>query len=182
MVQSNDNTVTPSAKAAIPGHLAVFLKEFEKENRATREMLSRIPDNLLDWQPHPKSMTFRSLATHIAELPAWPEMILHTEGLNFATMPYTPPAVNTNAQLLELYDKSYAAGHKALQEAREDILTETWTLQNGDKILGTDTKLENIRMSFCQIVHHRAQLGVFLRLNNIPLPPSYGPSADEGSL
>ncbi|UAY54598.1 DinB family protein [Arachidicoccus terrestris] len=162
--------------------IPVLLKEMEKENVTTREMLSRIPDTIYDWQPHPKSMTVRSLATHLAELPSWVDMVLNTDGLDFATMPYNPPVVNHTADILNIYDKSYEAGHSALAKADPAILEKTWTLSNGDKVLAADNKLETLRMVYCQIVHHRAQMGVFLRLNNVPIPPSYGPSADEGSL
>ena len=162
--------------------IPVLLKEFEKETVTTREMLSRIPDSIYDWQPHPKSMTVRSLATHLAELPSWVEMVLNTDGLNFATMDYKPATVNNTADLLQIYDQCYAAGHTTLKNARPEELEKTWTLSNGDKVLAKDNKLETLRMVYCQIVHHRAQMGVFLRLNNIPIPPSYGPSADEGSI
>ena len=162
--------------------IPVLLKELEKENVTTRAMLSRIPDSIYDWQPHPKSMTVRALSTHLAELPSWVDMVLHTDGLNFAKMDYTPTVINHTDDLLALYDKSYEAGHAALKNADPDELAKTWTLSNGDKVLAEDNKLETLRMVYCQIVHHRAQMGVFLRLNNVPIPPSYGPSADEGSL
>jgi len=172
------NTTRPSSL----DHIPVLLKEMEKENRTTREMLSRIPDTIYDWQPHPKSMTVKQLANHLAELPAWAAMVLHTSGLDFAASPYEPTHAVTTQDVLALYDKSYQQGHEALQSATEDILSDTWTLSNGDITLAEDTKLATLRMCFCQIVHHRAQLGVYLRLNNIPLPPSYGPSADQSTL
>lgn len=162
--------------------IPVLLKELEKENVTTREMLSRIPDDIYDWQPHPKSMTVRALATHLAELPSWVDMVLNTDGLDFAKMDYTPTVINQTADLITLYDKSYQAGLSALKNATPAELEKTWTLSNAGKVLGKDNKLETLRMVYCQIVHHRAQMGVFLRLNNVPIPPSYGPSADEGSL
>jgi len=162
--------------------IPVLVKEFENENRTTREMLSRIPDDIYDWKPHPKSMTVRSLATHLADLVSWPAMVLNTDGLDFASNPYNPPVANNTADLLASFDKSYEQGLSALKSATEADLTKTWTLSAGDRILAANNKLETLRMVYCQIVHHRAQMGVFLRLNDVPLPPTYGPSADEGHL
>ncbi|OCX50325.1 damage-inducible protein DinB [Mucilaginibacter sp. PPCGB 2223] len=157
----------------------VFLKELENESVTTRKMLSRIPDDKYDWRPHPKSMTIRSLATHIAELPTWITMTLTTDELDFASSPYNPPQINNTAGLMELFEKSLVDGRSQLVEGNEPKLGEKWTLRNGDRVLSVSTKAEVIRMSLNQIVHHRAQLGVFLRLLDIPIPGSYGPSADE---
>ena len=163
--------------------LPVLLKEFEKESVATKEMLSRVPTRLFDWQPHPKSMSFKTLATHIADLPSWVEMVLNTDGLNFAdTAGYNPPNVASTEELVALYDANYQKGHTALEKAHKEDLEKIWTLKNGDTVLAADNKLETLRMVYAQIVHHRAQLGVFLRLNDIPIPGSYGPSADEGNM
>ena len=162
--------------------IPALVKEFENENRTTRAMLSRIPDTIYDWQPHPKSMTVSRLASHLADLASWPQMVLGSEGLDFAANPYNPPVPNNTADLLKAYDKSYETGLSALKSATDADLIKTWTLSNGGHVLAANNKLETLRMVYCQIVHHRAQMGVFLRLNDIPLPPSYGPSADEGSL
>lgn len=159
--------------------IPMLLKEMEKEANTTRKMLSRIPDDKLDWQPHPRSMKMHNLAVHIAELPAWVSMALHTDGIDFATVPYTPTQVSTNAELLSLFEKAYSEGYEALSGATEADLEPTWTLRNGDIIFSTDTVGETIRHAFSQTVHHRAQLGVYLRLLDIPIPGSYGPSADE---
>ena len=156
-----------------------FLKEQEQEASTTRKMLERIPADKFDWQPHEKSMTIRRLATHIAELPTWITMTLNTEELDFAKGDYKPVVINTNSDLLELFEKSLADGRASLMKATEDQLELPWTLRNGDTILSTSSKGEVIRMSFSQIVHHRAQLGVYLRLLHVPIPGSYGPSADE---
>ena len=159
--------------------IPLLLKEMQEETVTTREMLSRVPADKFDWQPHPKSMSVKRLATHIAELPGWVAMALTTSELDFATMKYEPTPVADTGALLALYEKSYADGHGALAKAAEEDLLPNWTLRNGDRIFSVRTKYEVIRMSFCQIVHHRAQLGVFLRLLDIPIPGSYGPSADE---
>ncbi|WP_018344256.1 DinB family protein [Cytophaga aurantiaca] len=159
--------------------IPIFLKEFEAEALTTRNMLSRIPDDKYDWQPHPKSMTIRSLATHIADLPGWVNMALTTDELDFATAPYNPPTINTTKDVLEMFEQRVVDGRSQLISDNEHKLGESWTLRDGETILFVNTKAETVRVSLSQLIHHRAQLGVFLRLLNIPIPGSYGPSADE---
>jgi uncharacterized damage-inducible protein DinB len=159
--------------------IQTFLKELDLESQTTRKMLERIPDDKYDWKPHQKSMTIRSLATHIAELPSWLSMTLTTDGLDFSKHPYQPKPINSTKELMEYFEEKYADGKAHLQKATEDQLSHTWTLRDGEKVYSTNTKEEVIRMSLSQIIHHRAQLGVYLRLLNIPIPGSYGPSADE---
>lgn len=159
--------------------IQLMLAEMEQEAITTRKMLERIPDDKFDWKPHEKSMNIRQLATHIAELPGWVTMTLETSELDFSKNPYKQAPINSTAALLEHFEKSYKSGYSALEKADENQLNEMWTLRNGDTIYSTSKKYEVIRMSFSQIVHHRAQLGVFLRLLNVPIPGSYGPSADD---
>ncbi|OQP47900.1 damage-inducible protein DinB [Niastella yeongjuensis] len=159
--------------------IPMLLKEMEQEAQTTRKMLSRIPDDKFSWKPQEKSMTIRQLATHIAELPGWVSFTLTTSELDFAANPYEPTIIDTTAGILEAFEKAYAEGKAHLEKATEDDLLPNWTLRNGEEIYSVSTKAEVIRMTFCQIVHHRAQLGVFLRLLDIPIPGSYGPSADE---
>jgi uncharacterized damage-inducible protein DinB len=156
-----------------------LLKELEQEAQTTRKMLERIPTEYFNWQPHRKSMTIQRLATHIAELPGWVTMAVTTDGLDFASNPYHQEDVGNTAELLDYFERSLADGRSHLQAVKEETLAETWTLRNGEEILVIATKGEIIRMAYCQLVHHRAQLGVFLRLLDIPIPGSYGPSADE---
>ncbi|QNK63796.1 DinB family protein [Pedobacter sp. PAMC26386] len=156
-----------------------LLKELTEESVATRKMLERIPADKQDWQPHEKSMSIRKLAGHIAELPGWISMTLHTDELNFADQKYESPVWNTNLELLDILEKSLAEGKAALTQAKEEDLLPNWTLKNGEQVLMLKTKGEVIRHSMSQIVHHRAQLGVYLRLLNVPLPGTYGPSADD---
>jgi uncharacterized damage-inducible protein DinB len=154
-------------------------KEMEQEAQTTRKMLTRIPDDKYDWQPHPKSMTIRQLATHVAELPTWVALVLTTEELDFGVNPYQQVPIANTAELLDYFEKALAEGQSQLAQSAEEQLWEDWTLRNGDQIYSSDTKANMIRMTYSQIVHHRAQLGVYLRLLNIPIPGSYGPSADE---
>ncbi|GAB3343025.1 hypothetical protein GCM10027299_58370 [Larkinella ripae] len=159
--------------------IEMLLKEMDQEANTTRKMLSRVPDDQYDWQPHPKSMTVRSLATHIAELPSWVTLALTTDELDFATTPYQPVEINASTQLMDYFERSLADGKAHLAEATEDQLEGRWVLRDGNAIFSDTSKGEMIRISYSQIVHHRAQLGVYLRLLNIPIPGSYGPSADE---
>jgi len=161
--------------------IQMFLKEIDAEAKTTRKMLSIIPDDKYDWQPHPKSMTIRRLATHVAELPSWITMTLTTNELDFATSPYTPEVINNTAELLKYFEKNLADGKAHLENATEGQLSESWTLRNGKDIYSTTSKSEVLRMAYSQIIHHRAQLGVYLRLLNVPIPGSYGPSADDMS-
>lgn len=159
--------------------ITLLQDEMLREAEVTRKMLSCVPTDKLDWQPHPKSMKMKVLAAHIAELPTWVEMTLTTSELDFANNPYESKDVKDTAALLAFFEESLEKGKKALIENDEEEFWEEWTLRNGDQIYSTSSKYEVIRMSYCQIVHHRAQLGVYLRLLNIPIPGSYGPSADE---
>lgn len=156
-----------------------LLHEMEHEAQTTRKMLAQIPNNKLDFRPHPKSMDIRALATHIAEIPGWLSIIVEKDELDFAGDPYVAPPVNSAKDLLELFEKSYREGYNALKNADESQFSKPWTMRAGEEIFSVLPKSENIRMTFCQTVHHRAQLGVFLRLLDVPIPGSYGPSADE---
>lgn len=157
----------------------LFTKELEQEAKATRKMLERVPADKYDWQPHKKSMRMIQLATHVAELPAWIKMVLETNELDFAQNPYQPVKIANTEELVAYFEKSQAEGKAALAEAQDEQLEQPWILREGDQIYSTSSKAEVIRMSISQIIHHRAQLGVYLRLLDIPIPGSYGPSADE---
>jgi uncharacterized damage-inducible protein DinB len=159
--------------------IETFLKEIDSEAETTREMLSRVPEDKYDWQPHPKSMTVRQLATHIAELPGWITIGLTTDELDFAKNAYKPELINSNADLLATFEKNLANGREQLAATNDEVLALTWTMREGEAIYMQCTKGEVVRISISQTIHHRAQLGVFLRLLNIPIPGSYGPSADE---
>lgn len=159
--------------------IKMFLKEMDEAAITTRKMLERIPTDKFNWQPHPKSMTVKRLATHIAELPSWVTMALTTDELDFADNPYQPEDVNTTEALLAYFEKSLQDGRSHLIEKYEEVLDRDWTLRNGKQVYSVEPKADVIRMSLNQTVHHRAQLGVYLRLMDIPIPGSYGPSADE---
>lgn len=162
--------------------IKIFLKEMEREAVTTRKMLERIPDDKYNWKPHEKSMTIEQLSTHIAELPTWVTMVVDTTELDFATSPYQPKKIAGTKHLLEILEASLMEGKAALERTTEEKLLDKWTLRDGEKVYNVSPKHEVIRMAFSQIIHHRAQLGVYLRLLNIPIPGSYGPSADEMSM
>jgi len=159
--------------------LKSLAKELENETVTTRKMLSIIPNDKYDWQPHPKSMTIRRLATHIADIGNWFQLAVEDDELDFATTTHKEPEINNTTELLAYFEESFANGKAALENAALEQLDELWTMRNGDQVYFTNFKAEVIRASFCQITHHRAQLGVYLRLLDIPIPSSYGPSADE---
>jgi len=156
-----------------------LLEEMNQEAKTTRKMLERVPSDKFDWQPHPKSMTIRRLATHIAHIPSWVSITLTTDELDFANNLYPEEVINNTPELLDYFDKNVAAGRSQLEKASDADLLPVWTLRNGNQVFSVRPKADVLRMSYCQTVHHRAQLGVFLRLLDVPIPGSYGPSADE---
>src|SRR5690554_4500351 len=161
--------------------IEMYTQELLGEAKVTREMLSRIPEEMYSWKPHKKSMTIENLANHIAELPFWAGMVLHSDELDMAQNPYRPTTYNKTVLLLEYFERAILDAKKNLKEATDDVLSQNWTLRNGGQIYSVASKGETLRMSFSQVIHHRAQLGVYLRLLNISIPGSYGPSADEGA-
>ena len=159
--------------------LQALVKEMEAEAITTRKMLQLIPTDKLSWKPHEKSMTLQNLGVHIAELPSWVSMALNTSELDFATIDYKPTPVNDTKEMVALFETSLSSGLNALRQAKEADLLPSWTMRTGDKVHAVMNKYEVIRHAFAQTTHHRAQLGVYLRLLNIPIPGSYGPSAYE---
>jgi uncharacterized damage-inducible protein DinB len=161
--------------------IPLLSKELDTEAAITRKMLSRIPDDKYDWKPHEKSMSIRQLAAHISEIPGWIPIGLNTSELDFAKGDYKPTIVNNTQEVLDKFEQSVASAKSSLENAKEEDLLPTWTMRSGDQVHAVFTKYEVIRHAFAQIIHHRAQLGVFLRLLNVPIPGTYGPSADEMS-
>lgn len=159
--------------------ISLFLRELEAEALTTRKMLSLIPTDKLDWQPHPKSMVMRNLAVHIAELPSWISMAFTADELDFAAAPYEPTPAGSAEALLAIFEKSMVDGKAQLVEENTSKLGERWVLRHGEMVLWDADRWGVVRMALSQMIHHRAQLGVYLRLLDIPIPGSYGPSADE---
>lgn len=162
--------------------ISLFLRELEEEALTTRKMIARIPTDKLDWAPHEKSMKMGPLATHIAELPSWAAMAFNMDGIDFAVSSWEPKKVNTADEILEIFEKSLLDGKTQLIEENATRLGERWVMRQGEMVLWDTDRWGVVRMAISQIIHHRAQLGVYLRLLNIPIPGSYGPSADEQSM
>ncbi|SHF92045.1 Uncharacterized damage-inducible protein DinB (forms a four-helix bundle) [Fodinibius roseus] len=159
--------------------IPLFSNELKQEAETTRKFLTLVPDDKFDWKPHEKSMSLKELTVHIAEIPGWIESALSKDVLDFAEEGYEPTPVESTQELLNLHEASVQKGKTALNKAGEDDLLPDWTMRNGDQVLMVMPKHEVVRHSLSQVIHHRAQLGVYLRLLDIPIPGSYGPSADE---
>lgn len=157
-----------------------LIKELEQEAKTTRKFLKLVSPDKFSWKPHEKSMEMKRLCVHIAELPGWIDISINTDGINFASGDYKPTEVSSTEDLVNLLDQSEKKALAALESVQdEDELLKTWTMKNGDQVLQAMTKYEAVRHSYSQTTHHRAQLGVYLRLLDIPIPGSYGPSADD---
>jgi uncharacterized damage-inducible protein DinB len=154
-------------------------KELQQEAVVTRKMLALVPEDKYSWKPHERSMSMIQLATHIAELPSWIGMGLNTEGIDFASFNYEPTPIANNGELLALFEKNLAEADAQLAAFPDASLNGTWTMRAGEHVIAVLSKYDTIRHAISQTIHHRAQLGVFLRLLNIPIPGTYGPSADD---
>ncbi len=161
--------------------IQLLVKEMEQEMATTRKMLALVLNDQFNWKPHEKSMTLKQLSVHLAEIPGWAEMIIKNEVLDFEAGGYMPTPVDTSRDLKALLEKSYASGITKLRQSTDDILEKRWVMKSGKTILLDLSKYEAIRHAFSQTTHHRAQLGVYLRLLNIAIPGSYGPSADDAT-
>jgi uncharacterized damage-inducible protein DinB len=152
----------------------------------TRRFLERVPENGHDWKPHEKSMSFGRLASHLAELPGWAAVTLLQDEFDVAppgAPPYQPAVLATRRELLATFDQKAAAARAALVDASDELLGSSWTLKNGGRAVFTLPKLAVLRsFVLSHTIHHRAQLGVYFRLRGVPLPPTYGPTADESPL
>src|SRR5438045_4213955 len=120
--------------------IKLLLEELQHEAKTTRKMLERVPADKFSWKPHAKSMSLKNLATHLAELPGWISMTLHTDELDFEAAPYTPTAVDSTEDLLKLHDEQVASAIADLQATNEEVLQEPWILRAGAKILSRSTK------------------------------------------
>jgi len=158
----------------------LLLPEFDQEMKTTRLTLERVPFDKQDFVPHPKSMPLGKLAPHVAELAGFGTTILTTPSLDFGTGPSRPrPPFELNG-LLKAFDDNVATARAALQNTKDDAWLQDWKLSfKGKPIFGGTRFMAYRQMFLNHLVHHRAQLGVYLRLNNKPLPATYGPSADD---
>jgi uncharacterized damage-inducible protein DinB len=163
-----------------------LLPEFDVEFANTRKTLERVPEDKPDFRPHPKSMTMARLVGHLAELPLWAVMALDRDELDL-----NPPGgarqeayVMTSRQAaLDTFDGHVKKARELLVETNDNAMMRTWTLKNAGETVMTMSKAAVLRAFVMNhMVHHRAQLGVYLRMNEVPVPSLYGPSADEGNM
>ena len=159
--------------------LELFRKQLEQEGEITRRFIHRIPYDRLDFKPHPKSMSLGYLIAHIGEIPGWFEGVLKNDELDLQKDPFAPVIIGSEKEMTDHFESNLSAGIQALDNRYMDKLDKMWTLRDGDQIYLTVSKLDCLMQCLGQIPHHRAQLGVYLRLMDIPVPGSYGPSADE---
>ena len=158
--------------------------ELEREAAANRKVLEHVPEGKNDWKPHEKSMPLRPLATMVANMPAWIEMIVGLDELDInppGGSKYKPAGWKTRKDLLDQLDASLKKGHEVLSKCDDDRLLNTkWRLLMGAKVLSEGTRYEALRDTvFNHMAHHRGQLTVYLRLNEEKVPSIYGPSGDE---
>lgn len=156
----------------------MFSSELAEEAATLRKFFERVPADQFGYAPHLKSMKMGELCNHLADIVGWPALILATEALDFAN-PYPQPDATDSAQLVSLLDVNLNKSLAALNAADAAVFEQPWLLRNGEVVLHAFTKGTAIRHALSQITHHRAQLGVYLRLLEVPIPGSYGPSADE---
>ena len=162
---------------------AMLLPEFDEEMKITRKFLERVPEDKFGWKPHEKSMSLGSLAAHLAEMPGWTVPTIQQSSLDLAPPggpPFQPTKTSSRRETLEFFDRNTAAARMAIASARDEELMKPWSLLMGGQIIFTMPRIGVLRsMVMSHNIHHRAQLGVYLRLNNVPVPGTYGPSADE---
>ena len=160
-----------------------LLGEFDQEMANARKAIERVPDAKFDWKPHTKSFSMGALAGHIAFIPHWAKMTIDTPEFDVnpaGGQQAQPPAMKTRADLLAFFDKGVAEARAALAGASDQNLTTSWSLLSGGKPIFTMPRVAVLRtMIMNHMVHHRGQLTVYLRLNDLPVPALYGPSADE---
>ena len=157
-----------------------LLMEFDHEMGTTRRLLDRMPDEQLGWKPHEKSMSLGGLATHLSNLPNWGTTILNDASYDLATAPPNLSAGSSRAEILASFDRAVAHTRAALDKT-DEALADRWTLKRGDQEMFSMPRAAAFRsFVLCHIVHHRGQLSVYLRMNNVPVPAIYGPTADEG--
>ena len=160
-----------------------LLPEFDQEMASTRKVLERIPDDKLDWQPHPKSRTIGWNANHLMDIPSWVTMVLTRPSFDIAPVggeAHSTPQLASSREVVATFDRNVAAAREAIGAVKDDDMAETWTLlQGGEPVFGLPRAAMMRSFVLSHMIHHRAILCVYLRLNDIPVPGMYGPSGDE---
>ncbi len=165
------------------GLAATLLPEFDQEMANTRKCLERIPEDKLDWKAHDKSMSLRDIATHLPNLLSWTTLMMEQDSFDMAPPGEDPPRVDPVDSLedaLAMFDKNVAAGRAAIEGASDERLLAPWALLMGGNEVFKMPRVAVLRSFIMNhMIHHRAQLGVYLRLNDVAVPSMYGPTADE---
>jgi uncharacterized damage-inducible protein DinB len=158
-----------------------FISEFDHEAQGTRRLLERLPDDKLSFKPHPKSMSLGGLATHIADIPFWIRTVVNDSSFDLGSVESRTPECKSRQEILDYFEKNRTPFGELLEGKSDEHLLQTWTLRNQGANVLTLPRVACIRsFILSHIIHHRGQLTVYLRLNEVALPGLYGPSADEG--
>ncbi len=161
----------------------ILLPEFDHEMQSTRKVLERVADDKLDWRAHPKSNTIRWVASHLVEIPSWVAGTLTQPSWEIEPepgKPYRTPQLGSRQEMLEAFDEHVKTAHEALAAVSDEAMKQSWSLLGQGKPLMTMPRADVIRYFILNhMIHHRAILTVYLRLNDVPVPGMYGPSGDE---
>jgi uncharacterized damage-inducible protein DinB len=159
-----------------------LLDELDAEAATTRKVLERVPDEKFDWQPHPKSMPMGRLAGLVATMPAWIAMMLTKDQFDVSDPNNRPPAMKTSRDLVATLDRGVAESRDALKKANDAHFETKWRMLARGHVVSEQSRYESVRTGVLNhLAHHRGQLTVYLRLNDVPVPSIYGPTADEGA-
>ena len=162
----------------------IFLADLEREVPASRRVLERVPEGKYDWKPHAKSMPMGYLSTLVATMPSWIDTMVNQDELDFApkgSSKYKAPELRTGSELVQALEESVAKARAALKGTTDEHLMTTWRLLAGGHVVAEIPRHIQIRDGvLTHWAHHRGQLTVYLRLNDVPVPSVYGPTADEG--
>jgi uncharacterized damage-inducible protein DinB len=156
-----------------------FWMELQNESVTTRRLIERMPESCLSWRPHDKSMTMGHLAVHLVALIRWFDSVVHQDDYDVASNALRMEDPDSVSGILKLFDQSLALAIEALKNQPDERLLDPWRLRLGERLIYEMPRSSAIRSLLNHLVHHRGQLSVYLRLQNVPLPPIYGPTADE---
>jgi hypothetical protein len=162
--------------------MSPMVDQLEREEERTRHVLERVPENKDDWKPHPKSMPLGRLAMLVATMPTWVPMIIQKDDLDLnppggSNMSQTP--LRTPKELVQALEKGVRDAREALEKTTDDHLAKPWRLLVSGNVVNEEPRTIVLRDTMMHWAHHRAQLTVYLRLLDVPVPAIYGPSADE---
>ena len=159
------------------------LPDLSHELAVTRTVLERLPDDRFEWAPHPRSMTLGRLAAHMTTLVGMPTLVLSTDEIDMAAGRPPQPPMPDRAAVLAAFDAAAARAREALSGATDEALAGTWRMRMGEHTVAAGARAELLRSLFLShLIHHRGQMTVYLRLLDVPVPPVYGPTADEGRI